>query len=202
MSIYDETEADITNNLSDVGKSIVIRHVASKGGTNPALNPVQTGSITVAVAASAGNAQITLTAPAGNWFLTTGDKFKIAGAATTYTVTADVTAASGKFTDVSFSPALTADAALGAACSVTWANDYPVKAMVGAYPAKLIDGTLITVRDAQVMAPPVDSNGRTIPPPTPAVDWVGVAGSFRRVGIVEPVYVGEGVVLWTLQAKG
>lgn len=182
------------------GKDIVFRHTVSTGGANPASNPV-TGAITVQANASAGASAITLTAPVGNWILEPGDKFVIAGDVTVYTISARTVSASSKFTNVPFSPALSANAAAGAAVTMTWTNDYPTTAIISAYDAKLIDGTTITVKDLKVVMQTVDTSGRTIPNPAP-IDRVIIDGAARAVGVVSPKYAGPNVSMWEIQAKG
>lgn len=182
------------------GKGIVFRHTVSTGGANPASNPV-TGAIAVQANASAGASIITLTAPVGNWTLEPGDKFTIAGDVTVYTVGARTLSASSKFTNVPFSPVLTANATAGAAVTMTWTNDYPTTAFIGSYDARLIDGTTITVKDLKVMMQTIDTSGRTIPNPAP-IDRVIIDGAARAVGVVSPKYAGPNVSMWEIQAKG
>jgi len=186
--------------IDRIGKSITIRHVSSLGGANPALNPVG-GAITVYAGAAAGVSALTLTAPLGNWFLVEGDSFTLPGDATVYTVTGQVVAAGGVFASVPVTPTLAQNVAAGAAVTMTWANDYPTKALVSGYDAKLIDGTTITLRDLRVVAATTDTNGRPIPTPV-ALDKVIIDGVARPVGIVSPMYAGDVISVIEIQAKG
>lgn len=182
------------------GKPIVLRHMVTTGGANPASNPVS-GAITVNANTLAGASAITLNAPAGNWTMEAGDKFTIAGDATVYSMGSRVVSASGKFTNVAISPVLAANATAGAAVSVTWANDYPTVAIISSYGAGLADGTTITIKDLKVTMQVASSDGRTIPTPTP-LDRIIIDGSSRAIGMVNPKYVGPTVSLWEIQAKG
>lgn len=196
MGLADAFGVDIARLYATLSKTITFRRMVTLTGANPARNPVD-GSITVQTTALIGATSITLTAPSGNWFLEVGDKFTVAGDTTIYTVTARNTAASGKFTGVAFSPALVKDATAGAVVTMTWANDYAVSAIVSRYDSKMIDGTTITNRDLRCIIYPTPA----MPAPGP-LDKLIIDGVARAVGMVVPNYVGAGVSVYEVQAKG
>ncbi len=201
MSILTDSITTCLNSFYDtMSTTVVFRKMTKLTGPNPALNPVD-GAVTVSSNASSGATSITLTAPAGNWFLRVGDKFTIAGNATIYTVQAQKVASSGTFASVSISPALAANASAGAAVTFTWSNDYTVSAVVWPYDDKLIDGTTITVRDLRCYMQSVDQSGVTYPDPT-NLDKIRINGVFRPIGIIAGVYSGDAVTVWDAQAKG
>jgi len=182
-----------------VGKPITYRRVNTLGGANPAHNPV-TGPISVTATTTAGSTAITLTAPSGNWFLAAGDKFTIAGSPTVYTVTAQNVASGGHFNAVQISPALSVDAVSGALLTVTWANDYPIKGLIGGYDATLFDGSTIQVSDLQVKIPPTATDGRLIPNPT-TLDAIIIDGHSRTVITIKPEYAGSVIAVYSIQAR-
>lgn len=186
--------------VNKVGTPIVFRRVVSTGGASPYTNPFG-GAVTVQANASSGASTITLTAPTGNYFVEAGDKFTIAGDTTIYTASARVLSASGKFTGVTFTPALAANATAGAAVTMTFTNDYACKGLAKSYPSNLIDGSTITVKDLRVQIPITATDNRAIPAPTP-VDKISIGGAWRSIGIVMPEYQGEGPAWYTVQAKG
>lgn len=182
------------------GKTVVLRKALSLGGANPALNPV-VGAMTLVDAASAGTGSVSLSAPPGNWLLVAGDRFTLAGDDTVYRVEAQVLSAAGLFSSVAISPVLAAPFAAGTAVAMTWVNDYPTKARISSYDAKMIDGTTVTAQDLRVRMAVVDISGRLIPPPTP-LDKIVIDGASRSIGIVSARYAGESVAWWEVQAKG
>lgn len=201
MSVLSDSIVSTLHDFFDaMSASIVFRKMTNTGGANPAINPV-TGAIAVQTTASAGAATITLTAPVGNWVLLVGDKFTVGGNATVHTITNQVSAASGKFTGVTFTPVLAANATAGAAVTMTWKNDYTVQAVVFPYEDRLIDGTTITVKDQRVYARSVDTSGTTYPDPT-NLDRLVIDGNARAIGITARVKSGEVTTLWDIQAKG
>lgn len=201
MTILDDWIAKDTATLyATESKTVTFRKITSLSGPNPAINPVS-GSITVQTTAAIGATSITLTAPTGNWFIEIGDRFTVAGNATVYTVTARNTAASSKFTGVTFTPALVAQATAGASVTFTWLNDKTVKSIVDRYPANLIDGTTITARDLRVWLQSVDTSGTAISAPTP-VDRIIIDSQSRSIGIVSPIYAGSAISCYDVQAKG
>lgn len=201
MSVLSDSIVSTLHDFFDaMSTSIVFRKMTNTGGANPAINPV-TGAITVQTTATAGASTITLTAPAGNWVLLVGDKFTVAGNATVYTITNQVTAASGKFTGVTFTPVLAANATAGAAVTMTWKNDYTVQAVIFPYDDKLINGTTITIKDHRVYARALDVNGASYPDPT-NLDRLVIDGNARAIGITAEVKSGEVTTLWDIQAKG
>lgn len=180
------------------GKAIVFRRIVSTGGANPATNPV-TGAITVSSAASVGASTITLNAPAGNWTLEPGDKLTIG--ANVVTVASRVVSASGKFTAVPLSSALTEAVTVGQAVAVTWVNDFPCKAIVGSFEQRLIDGTTIKIGDTRVMMQTSDSSGRSIPKPT-ALDKIIMDGITRSIVTAGVEYAGSEPAVFDVQARG
>lgn len=190
--------AGYTKAASKVGTAVVFRRVTSTGGASPATNPV-TGAITVQESALAGASTITLTAPAGNWFLESGDVLTIGGS--DYTVTARTLSVSGKFTGVPVSPVLAAGVSAGAAVIVTWQADYPCRAQILAYRAELIANSTVGAKDVKVRLPTTDNAGRTLPMPV-ALDKVQIGGAWRSIGIVQPEFQGSGPVWFDAQAKG
>lgn len=196
----DWISSDISGLYNLLSKTITFRRVVSTGGASPAVNPVN-GAIAVQTTAALGASSITLTAPTGNYFLEAGDKFKVAGDTTSYTVSARVLSASGKFTGVTFTPVLAAQATAGAVLTMTWTNDYPVKSIVTQYDARLIDGSTITSRDLRCLMQPIGIDSRALPAPTP-VDKLIIDGTYRSVGMSNPQYCGDVVSVWDVQAKG
>jgi hypothetical protein len=180
------------------GKPITFRRIVSTGGASPALNPV-TGTITVSTPAAIGATSVTLTAPVGNWFLEAGDVLTIGS--NTVTVAARTVSASGKFTAVPLSTALTQAVTAGEAVSVAWVNDYSVKAAIGRYDATTVDGTLVRVTDARVLMQTTDSLGRTVPQPQ-STDKLIVDGVVKSVVCSNAEYAGASVSLYDTQARG
>jgi hypothetical protein len=180
------------------GKPITFRRIVSTGGASPALNPV-TGAITVSAPAAIGATSVTLTVPVGNWFLESGDVLTIG--TNTVTVAARTVSASGKFTAVPLSTALTQALTAGEAVSVAWVNDYAVKAAIGRYDATTVDGTLVRVTDARVLMQTTDSLGRTIPQPQ-STDKLIVDGVVKSVVCANAEYAGQVAALFDVQARG
>ena len=198
MSAYSTWASGINDwALTSYGKPIVFRRMTTISG---AQNPVS-GTITVATAAVIGASTITLTAPQGNWFLAAGDTFTVAGDPTVYTIEANVTAASAKFTGVSISPPLAANASIGAAVSFVWQADYPTFGRVSQYSPHMLVNSTIGVRDIKLLMQVVDTSGRPIPQPRP-LDLVSVDGAFRAIGIAPEIYAAEAPVLYEVQVKG
>lgn len=181
------------------GKAIVFRRIVSTGGANPATNPV-TGAITVGAVASIGATAVTLNAPAGNWTLEPGDRLTIG--ANVVTVATRTIAASGKFTAVPLSTALTEAVTVGQAVAVVWTNDFPVKAIIGSYESNAIDGTLVLVTDTRVLMQPNDVNGRPIPKPRAKADQIIIDGAARAVMNSNAQFSGESIALFDTQARG
>ncbi|MBF0560723.1 MAG: hypothetical protein HQL37_01655 [Alphaproteobacteria bacterium] len=191
--------SDIGQNAADIGSVVTLRKRTSLGGPDPAINPV-TGTVTVAAAALVGAASVTLNAPPGNWFLAAGDQFSIAGTTTVYTVTAQSIAASGVFSGVAVTPVLASAAAAGALVSFIFAGDYSVAAVVSRYRDEMINGTLVTASDINVVMPVMDLFGRAIPVPS-TEDRVIVGGISRAVLTVGTTRVAGAALAYDVQLR-
>ena len=155
--------------------------------------PISTKST---AAYAAGSTTVNLT---GTVALAAGDAFMTG---VTHTITAPVTPSGGVLTGVTFTPATTLPIANGATVNISRVTDYQVRADVAGYPAKLIDGATITVKDLRVVMAPVTTDGATLPPPTPAADSIIIDGAKRTVGVVNTKYIGSMIEWWDCQAKG
>ena len=169
--------------IEALGKSVSLRQTA-----------------TIATKAAAGYAAgVTTINLTGTTALAAGDTFTTG---VIHTITAPVTPVAGVLTGVAFTPATTLAIANGATVNISRATDYPVKAIIGSYEAKLIDGSVITVKDLRVMMQPTTTAGAALPTPVTGSDKIVIDGQARTVGVVAPHYAGSTVAIFECQAKG
>jgi hypothetical protein len=122
------------------GLDVVLR---SATGSGTSQSPPQGAGFTVAAAALAGAAAVSIKAGFTTGKLVAGDKFTIAGNATEYTVTGPgVAAVSNQFSNVPITPVLAADAAQGAAVTFDFALDFIVRAAIANYTQDEYKGTV------------------------------------------------------------
>lgn len=181
------------------GSLATIRSVAGSGATQ---NPPQGGPWTVAANALAGASSIGIKATYAVGKLLAGDRFAIAGDATVYTVTGSgAQAAANAFSGVTFTPALAAPAAAGAAVTFQFARDFAVKgALVGFTAEQLLGGVQVGDRRLIVSAGALSAAGMTDEPK--AGDAVTVGGRSRNIQVATAAYQAGAPVLWELLVRG
>lgn len=201
MSLLDtEAAYQAANQFDESYKLVTFRHLVTIAGPNPALNPF-TGTVTVGTSITAGSTAITLNAPTvGNYFLEVGDSLVVGSSSIASVVQARCSGAAGKFTGVQVLPGVTTTSSAGAAVVITFTNDYSVEASVSAYPAALIDGTVVNMKDLRVFTKITDTSARTLPEPQPT-DKLLIDGVVRTIGVVLPHYVGSNQIMWEVQGK-
>jgi hypothetical protein len=148
--VEQETAYQLAQLIAELGRGVVFRNLTVKPGASPAPNPPQLTGLAVNALTALGAGAITLKATFASGRLIVGDKFTIAGDATVYTVTGEVIAASNSFAAVPISPVLAQAAAANAVVTPIFVADFPIRALVTAFPARLINGTSIQVTDRQV----------------------------------------------------
>lgn len=202
MSTYGDWASSFrTTMLQNFGKNITYRRQTTIGTTPPAVNPIL-GAVTVHALTLAGLSTITFTAPAvGTWALIAGDTFTITGDATTYTVAAQVLSANGLLSGVTFTPVLAHNAALNAAVTFTWLNDYVAPARIRSYRDDLINGISVKFGDIRVIMTTTDVNGRAISLPRPG-DPLFVDGATRTVVQASPLYAADTQIHYEVQVRG
>ena len=206
MSAYGDWALGFRSNLlAGYGKVVLLRRTTSVGTTSPAINPVSV-AVTVAAAASAGVSTLDMTAPPpGNWLLLAGDTFTVGADTTVYTVTAQISSVSGKFTGVAFTPVLSVNAALNAAVNFVWKNDISAPARVRNYSANLVNGTTVTTKDLRVFMSVLsvpDVNGARSAVPLPStLDRLFIDGLQRTIIAAVPVYAADTVIDYDIQAR-
>lgn len=122
------------------GLDVVLRSVAGSGANQI---PPQGGAFTIGAAAQAGAVAVWIKSGFTVGKLIAGDTITIAGDTTEYTVTGSgVVAQNNSFTGVPVTPALVANAALGAAVSIDFARDFIVRAGMAGYEATEYGGTV------------------------------------------------------------
>lgn len=180
------------------GAPIVYRSVLGAGA---AQSPPQGGSFTVAVAALAGANLVSIKSAFTVGKLAAGDSFTIAGDATVYTVTGSgVQATSNQFSNVPITPALAANAGLGAAVTFDFARDYPARAAVAAYAAnEFAGGVQAGDRRLVIMQAALDAVGATDQPK--AGDFVTLSGVPLRVISAVAIYQADQPFAWDLQTR-
>jgi hypothetical protein len=170
-------------------------------GSGSAQNPPQGAGFTLAAAASAGAAAISIRSAFTVGKLLAGDKLTIAPVATVYTVTgAGVQAAANQFSAVPITPVLAANAALGAAVTFDFARDYGVRAGVAAYAAhEFQGGVLVGDRRLAIFQAGLTAAGMTDAPK--ASDRVTFEGKSFNVISAAPLYRGDTAFAWDVQVR-
>ena len=100
------------------------------------------------------------------------------------------------FDDVPFVPPATTAQPAGAQLTPTWSADKQMKAIVDAYPERLVDGKNILLFDLRV----VIGSYKVATPPVPDNQLV-IDGKVRTIIAVNPVFAGAELTSWTIQAR-
>ncbi len=186
----------IATATAKVGRPIDYRRVERLVGPNPVKSPPSTGSLLVAGAVSSGST-IAFDAASVTGYLRSGDKFRITGDNTLYTITNQVVAVANAFTGVTFAPPLAAPAADNAPVTMYFAGDVAgVIVRVSGYPANLIDGAIIQARDLLVILPAV-----SLPFDPRTADLVRIDGVWREIVSARPRYIRDLAGMWDLQTR-
>lgn len=180
------------------GLDVTYRSASGSGATqNP---PIGTG-FTVASAASAGAAAVSIKSGFTIGRLNAGDKFTIAGNATEYTVAAPgVQAASNQFTAVPITPVLAANASLGAAVTFDFARDYTIRAAIAGYDAKELQGSVqVGDRRLVILQSALDAAGLTDDPKS--TDKVTFENQTYNVISAAAIYQAGAAYAWDVQLR-
>ena len=176
------------------GADVLYRAAAGSGSTQ---NPPQTGALTLAADAGAGDGAVSVRSTLAVGKLIAGDKLTIGG--TEYTVTADVQAVMSQFAGVPISPSLAGDAASGAAVTPTYKRDIALRAAVASYAAKEFMGG-VQAGDRRLVA--MQSALSALDSEPKAGDRIVMGGRAFNVQSAMPIYQGAQPVAWDIQARG
>ncbi|WP_372395295.1 hypothetical protein ABMY26_06720 (plasmid) [Azospirillum sp. HJ39] len=179
------------------GTTVTLRRVTTLDGPGPAAtNPPNASVLTVVANAVAGASTLDLRARSLSGRLIPGDRFTVPSDATIYTVVARAIAANARISGVQFTPPLTADVAAGDAAHMLYVADEVVVARVEGFPERLIDGTLISVGDLQVLIP-----GSELTEPPNLTDRLILDGVEKSIVDRTPVYAASQIAFWRVQAR-
>lgn len=177
------------------GAFVAYRSVSGSGATQ---SPPQGGPFVVNGAAPAGAASLSLRATYAVGRLLAGDVLAVDGGE--YTVTAGVTAASGRFSAVPISPVLAADVADGSAAEIVFVRDYMVKAATAGYEATTVMGGIQAGDKRLVILQSAFADAGMTEQPKPG-DKITIGGAMLNVISAAPVYQGAAPAVWDIQAR-
>lgn len=197
MDSYVQEQTLARTKGSDRGKLVTYRPVSFTSGVEPAPYPPTATSFTLSQAAGSGSSSVSFSASNAAGQIKASDSFVVAGQSQSYTVTGGpYTASSGSFAAVSFTPALVANAALGAALTLTPVVDVSAWARVSSFPRRLIDRDLILEGDLMITI------AKTQLSAAPKVrDVIVIDGDQLTVMNYLPVYVAGDIASYQIQAR-
>lgn len=180
------------------GATIALRRVSTSAAPGSLSNPPILISPVIDGAPSAGATVIAIRANDAQGRMINGDRLVIAGTSYRVTQTAearDFDTPTAGFDNVHISPGLRANVADGTSVTPAWIADEKVPAIIQAYPQRLVDGTLITARDLELLIPSHEIDQPEL------TDLVLIGDDLRSIVSVQPIYTGSTIVQWRVQAR-